>query len=87
MVNRNITTSFSLQIVPSVEGVYFKDLKQTLKKEQCDVSSVFLTLSQTSPGLSSVLLTPSQTSPCLSSVFLTLSQTSPGLYVSAVQVF
>ncbi|KAL4233067.1 Protein unc-80 [Mactra antiquata] len=24
------------QIVPSVEGIYFKDLKQTLKKEQCD---------------------------------------------------
>ncbi|XP_052808844.1 protein unc-80-like isoform X2 [Mya arenaria] len=24
------------QVVPSVEGIYFKDLKQTLKKEQCD---------------------------------------------------
>jgi len=26
-----------LQIVPSVHGIYFKDLKQTLRKEQCDV--------------------------------------------------
>ena len=25
------------QVVPSVTGIYFKDLKQTLKKEQCDV--------------------------------------------------
>ena len=25
------------QIVPSVKGVHFKDLKQTLRKEQCDV--------------------------------------------------
>ncbi|KAL3872189.1 hypothetical protein ACJMK2_040132 [Sinanodonta woodiana] len=24
------------QVIPSVEGIYFKDLKQTLKKEQCD---------------------------------------------------
>ncbi|XP_052242651.1 protein unc-80 homolog isoform X2 [Dreissena polymorpha] len=24
------------QVVPNVEGIYFKDLKQTLKKEQCD---------------------------------------------------
>lgn len=27
-----------LQVIPSVDGIYFKDLKQTLKKEQCDVS-------------------------------------------------
>ena len=27
----------NLQVVPCVEGIYFKDLKQTLKKEQCDV--------------------------------------------------
>ena len=26
------------QVVPSVNGIYFKDLKQTLRKEQCDVS-------------------------------------------------
>ena len=26
------------QVVPSIHGIYFKDLKQTLKKEQCDVS-------------------------------------------------
>ena len=32
------------QIIPSVEGIYFKDLKQTLKKEQCDVSLAFLSL-------------------------------------------
>jgi len=25
------------QVVPSVHGIYFKDLKQTLRKEQCDV--------------------------------------------------
>ncbi|ELU18575.1 hypothetical protein CAPTEDRAFT_203821 [Capitella teleta] len=24
------------QVVPSVNGIYFKDLKQTLRKEQCD---------------------------------------------------
>ena len=27
------------QVVPSVHDIFFKDLKQTLKKEQCDVSS------------------------------------------------
>ena len=27
------------QTVPSVRGVFFKDLKQTLRKEQCDVST------------------------------------------------
>ena len=26
-------------VVPSVQGIFFKDLKQTLRKEQCDVSS------------------------------------------------
>ncbi len=26
------------QVVPSMHGIYFKDLKQTLRKEQCDVS-------------------------------------------------
>jgi hypothetical protein len=30
-----------VQVVPCVEGIYFKDLKQTLKKEQCDVSLFF----------------------------------------------
>ena len=25
-------------VVPSVQGIFFKDLKQTLRKEQCDVS-------------------------------------------------
>lgn len=25
-------------LAPNVHGLYFKDLKQTLKKEQCDVS-------------------------------------------------
>jgi hypothetical protein len=24
-------------VIPHVQGLYFKDLKQTLKKEQCDV--------------------------------------------------
>ena len=28
------------QTVPSVRGVFFKDLKQTLRKEQCDVSDI-----------------------------------------------
>jgi len=36
---------YILQIVPSVEGIYFKDLKQTLKKEQCDVSQYCAALS------------------------------------------
>lgn len=26
------------QVIPSVKEIYFKDLKQTLKKEQCDAS-------------------------------------------------
>lgn len=25
---------------PNIHGLYFKDLKQTLKKEQCDVSTI-----------------------------------------------
>lgn len=33
---------FCVQVVPCVEGIYFKDLKQTLKKEQCDVSKIIL---------------------------------------------
>lgn len=32
------------QVVPSVYGVYFKDLKQTLRKEQCDVCRPFIPL-------------------------------------------
>jgi len=36
---------YILQIVPSVEGIYFKDLKQTLKKEQCDVRQYCVALS------------------------------------------
>ncbi len=32
------------QIIPSVNGIVYKDLKQTLRKEQCDVSSIYLTL-------------------------------------------
>lgn len=28
-------------VVPHVQGLYFKDLKQTLKKEQCDVNGKF----------------------------------------------
>ena len=34
------------QVVPSVNGIYFKDLKQTLRKEQCDVSDVSSNSSQ-----------------------------------------
>ena len=30
------------QVVPSVYGIYFKDLKQTLRKEQCDVSLLYI---------------------------------------------
>ncbi len=30
--------SVLVQVVPSVQGIFFKDLKQTLRKEQCDVS-------------------------------------------------
>lgn len=30
--------SLAWLVAPSVHGLYFKDLKQTLRKEQCDVS-------------------------------------------------
>ena len=33
----NEALSVLWQLVPSVQGINFKDLKQTLRKEQCDV--------------------------------------------------
>lgn len=33
-----LALSLTWMVAPNVHGLYFKDLKQTLKKEQCDVS-------------------------------------------------
>lgn len=42
--DRAIAMALSLAwlIAPHVYGLYFKDLKQTLKKEQCDVGFLYL---------------------------------------------
>lgn len=34
-----LALSVAWLVVPYVHGLYFKDMKQTLKKEQCDVST------------------------------------------------
>ncbi|CAE1324419.1 UNC80 [Acanthosepion pharaonis] len=41
------------QIIPSVEGIYFKDLKQTLRKEQCDP---FLLVSSNVPSAKKIIV-------------------------------
>ncbi|XP_052063828.1 protein unc-80 homolog [Mytilus californianus] len=48
------------QVIPSVEGIYFKDLKQTLKKEQCDP---YLLISAMVPSAKKIIVHgPDQTS-------------------------
>ncbi|XP_061164273.1 protein unc-80 homolog isoform X1 [Saccostrea echinata] len=41
------------QVIPSVDGIYFKDLKQTLKKEQCDP---YILISANVPSAKKILI-------------------------------
>jgi hypothetical protein len=48
------TLTFLWEVVGYVEGLFFKDLKQTMKKEQCEVK---LLVTASMPGESTCILT------------------------------
>lgn len=46
------TLTFLWEVVGYVEGLFFKDLKQTMKKEQCEVK---LLVTASMPGMESII--------------------------------
>lgn len=46
------TLTFLWEVVGYVEGLFFKDLKQTMKKEQCEVK---LLVTASMPGMAGVI--------------------------------
>lgn len=47
------TLTFLWEVVGYVEGLFFKDLKQTMKKEQCEVK---LLVTASMPGMESIII-------------------------------